>query len=110
MRTLSALLVLLLLLGSRQLTSSAAPLSADCCVKLETMQIPLSRVKSMKWTSSDCYRKAIVLETVRGKKLCMDPNVAWVKSHVTTLNQRRNKATATPSTTIPTKPSLSTGS
>ncbi|KAL7862712.1 hypothetical protein SRHO_G00116960 [Serrasalmus rhombeus] len=105
MRILSALLVLLLLC-SLQLTSSAAPLSADCCVKLETMKIPLNRVKSIKRTSSDCPLKASVVETIIGRQICVDPDVAWVSSHITALNQRHNNATARPSTTIPTMPSL----
>ncbi|KAL6480771.1 hypothetical protein MHYP_G00118040 [Metynnis hypsauchen] len=95
MRILSALLVLLLLC-SLQLTSSAAPLVHDCCPKLETRKIPLNLVKSMKWTGLDCPNEAIVFETVRGKKICVDPNAAWVSSHVTALNQRHSNATARP--------------
>ncbi|KAG9272028.1 C-C motif chemokine 13-like [Astyanax mexicanus] len=90
MRSGSALL-LVLLLGSLQLSSSAphGTSVADCCPKLTTVKtIPLRMVKSYTETRSDCAVKAIVFYTKKGKEFCVDPDAEWVKSHVAVLKKR----------------------
>ncbi|XP_072520294.1 uncharacterized protein [Salminus brasiliensis] len=81
MRTLClSALLMVLLLGSLQLTSSApAGHTPDCCPKLTTMRIPLSKVQSITRTSSACPLKAIVLKTKAGKEFCVDPDSELVK-------------------------------
>ncbi|XP_049340188.1 C-C motif chemokine 13-like [Astyanax mexicanus] len=86
MRSGSALL-LVLLLGSLQLSSSAVN-QPDCCFKLTTMRIPQKMVKSYTQTSSDCALKAIVITTVKGRKFCVDPAAKWVSSHLKSLKNR----------------------
>uniref|UniRef100_A0A3B4C3J2 Chemokine interleukin-8-like domain-containing protein n=1 Tax=Pygocentrus nattereri TaxID=42514 RepID=A0A3B4C3J2_PYGNA len=88
MRTLSALLVLLLIC-SLQLTSSA-PIATEqhsCCPYLTPMKIPLAQVVSYTWTSSDCHLKAIVFLTKKGKQICVDPDTVWVSSHVAAVDK-----------------------
>ncbi|KAG9272031.1 C-C motif chemokine 13-like [Astyanax mexicanus] len=100
MRSGSALL-LVLLLGSLQLSSSAPAGAgvADCCFKFTTVKkIPLRIVESYTETHSDCALKAIVLLTTKGKKFCVHPDTEWVKSHVAALDRRNNTTTAKPST------------
>ncbi|KAG9272032.1 C-C motif chemokine 13-like [Astyanax mexicanus] len=87
MRSGSALL-LVLLLGSLQLSSSAPAVNQpDCCFKLTTMRIPQKMVKSYTQTSSDCALKAIVITTVKGRKFCVDPAAKWVSGHVKSLKK-----------------------
>ncbi|XP_072520293.1 uncharacterized protein [Salminus brasiliensis] len=93
MRTLSALLVALLL-SSLQLTSSApapAVIIPDCCFKLTAMKIPLKKVKSYTKTSSDCYLKAVIFHTVHKKQICVDPTADWVQKHMKAMDQGINK-------------------
>ncbi|XP_049339959.1 C-C motif chemokine 13-like [Astyanax mexicanus] len=89
MRSGSALL-LVLLLGSLQLSSSAphGTSVADCCPKLTTVKkIPLKMVVSYTETRSDCALKAIVF-TTKLRNFCVDPDIEWVKSHVAVLKKR----------------------
>ncbi|XP_022539615.2 C-C motif chemokine 4 homolog [Astyanax mexicanus] len=101
MRSGSALL-LVLLLGSLQLSSSAPAGTgvADCCFKFTTVKkIPLRIVESYTETHSDCALKAIVfIMKTKGNKFCVHPDAEWVKSHVAALDRRNNTATAKPST------------
>ncbi|KAG9272030.1 C-C motif chemokine 22-like [Astyanax mexicanus] len=100
MRSGSALL-LVLLLGSLQLSSSAPYGTgvADCCFKFTTVKIPLKMVKSYTETPSHCAVKAIVILTKKGIHYCVDPESEFVKRQVAALDRRNNTTTAKPATT-----------
>ncbi|XP_072520295.1 C-C motif chemokine 13-like [Salminus brasiliensis] len=107
MRTLClCALLMVLLLGSLQLTSSAPAVHhADCCPKLTAVKkIPLRQVESYIRTSGNCTVKAIVFNTKAGKQFCVDPDVEWVKGHVAILDQRHNTTPLTTNPTIPSTP------
>ncbi|XP_030642740.1 monocyte chemotactic protein 1B-like [Chanos chanos] len=96
-------LSLLVLLCSLQLTSAVGiqgPNSSPCCSKFSTIRIPLKRVVSYTWTSSNCPKKAIVFETIGGNRICVDPEASWVSGHVATVDKR--KSAASPTNTAPT--------
>ncbi|XP_049340183.1 C-C motif chemokine 23-like isoform X2 [Astyanax mexicanus] len=90
MRSGSALL-LVLLLGSLQLSSSApaaAPVP-DCCFKFTKKRIPLRMVESYTETHSDCALKALVVLSKNGTRYCVHPDAhihTRVKRHVTALD------------------------
>uniref|UniRef100_A0A672RGA4 C-C motif chemokine n=1 Tax=Sinocyclocheilus grahami TaxID=75366 RepID=A0A672RGA4_SINGR len=68
---------------SVQMTSSA-PFSfhvENCCIAFTNVKIPLKLVVSYYHTSSNCPMQAIVFQTQKGKKHCVDPESTWVNSH-----------------------------
>uniref|UniRef100_A0A8C8GKI0 Chemokine interleukin-8-like domain-containing protein n=1 Tax=Oncorhynchus tshawytscha TaxID=74940 RepID=A0A8C8GKI0_ONCTS len=89
MKTLTALL-LLGLLCSLHVCVYVIKLetSTDCCIKFSA-RIPLQQVVSLRTTSSSCPRKALIFTTKKGKTFCVDPSEAWVQSHVTKIESRR---------------------
>ncbi|KAF7707724.1 hypothetical protein HF521_018942 [Silurus meridionalis] len=97
MRNLTALLFVLSLCSLHLVFSG--PVSFEyknhCCSKTSNTKIPLNNIVTYRRTSSSCPMKAIVFETIKGKQLCVDPSVSWVKSHMKAVD-RRNKATSTP--------------
>ncbi|XP_026873552.2 C-C motif chemokine 13-like [Electrophorus electricus] len=91
MRNLSALLFVLLLC-SLQLVSSGTQASKAalkiCCPALTQMKLPLKRIVSYNWTSSECSIKAVVFNMISGKTICVDPASDWVNDHVKAVDQR----------------------
>uniref|UniRef100_A0AAR2LVW2 Chemokine interleukin-8-like domain-containing protein n=1 Tax=Pygocentrus nattereri TaxID=42514 RepID=A0AAR2LVW2_PYGNA len=53
---------------------------AECCYGF--LRIPLKRIASYRWTSSNCPQKAIIFRTVIGKQWCANPEASWVKEHM----------------------------
>ncbi|XP_072519320.1 monocyte chemotactic protein 1B-like [Salminus brasiliensis] len=87
MRTLSALLVMLLL-ASLQLTcrgTESTSIPVGCCFNFVKMKIPLGRITSYWRTSSNCPIKAVIFKTVIGKEFCADPSASWVQEHMNKL-------------------------
>ncbi|KAL6480739.1 hypothetical protein MHYP_G00117720 [Metynnis hypsauchen] len=85
MRTLSALLMVLLLCSVQQVLCNGyqgANTPTVCCYGFQEVKIPLWRIASYRWTSSKCEKKAVVFRTVIGRELCVDPEVSWVKEHI----------------------------
>ncbi|XP_017580073.1 monocyte chemotactic protein 1B-like [Pygocentrus nattereri] len=84
MRTLSALLMVLLLCSVQQVYSGnqGANTPAECCYGFVRVEIPLKRIASYRWTSSNCPQKAIIFRTVIGKQWCANPEASWVKEHM----------------------------
>ncbi|XP_036423680.1 C-C motif chemokine 13-like [Colossoma macropomum] len=91
MRTLSALLMVLLLCSLQQVCSGIEGIDIeDCCTKLTKLRkIPLARIESHRWTSSDCPIRAVVFEMDTGKSFCVDHSLDWVKSHMKALDQKK---------------------
>ncbi|XP_036423685.1 monocyte chemotactic protein 1B-like isoform X3 [Colossoma macropomum] len=85
MRTLSALLMVLLLCSLQQVYCSGtqgANTPVECCYGFTYRKIPLWRITSYRWTRTDCSKKAVVFRTVIGKDWCVDPEVTWVKEYM----------------------------
>ncbi|KAL6480727.1 hypothetical protein MHYP_G00117600 [Metynnis hypsauchen] len=92
MRTLSALLMVLLLCSVQQVYcgTEAYVSSKDCCTKLTKLRtLPLARIESYSLTSSNCPIKAVLFQMVGGKSFCVDPSWDWVKSHMKELDQKK---------------------
>ncbi|KAL6480732.1 hypothetical protein MHYP_G00117650, partial [Metynnis hypsauchen] len=84
MRTLSTLLMVLLLCSVQQVYCGTGAVDIeDCCHKLTKLRkLPLARIESYSLTSSDCPIKAVVFQMVGGKSFCVDPSWNWVESHM----------------------------
>ncbi|XP_017580085.1 eotaxin-like [Pygocentrus nattereri] len=101
MRTLSALLMVLLLCSVQQVYSAiqSADTPPECCTKLTKLRIlPLVRTVSYRWTSSNCAIKAVVFQMVTGKDFCVDPSWDWVQSHMKNLPEKKPSTTSKPKT------------
>ncbi|XP_066504529.1 eotaxin-like [Hoplias malabaricus] len=74
--------VVVVLLCSLQLVSSdlgVSDLNKVCCYNFTKVVIPLKRIKSHSWTSSNCPTRALIFQTVNGRQFCVDHTAAWVK-------------------------------
>ncbi|XP_026058722.1 C-C motif chemokine 22-like [Carassius auratus] len=90
MRSLKCLLFVIFC--SLQMTSSAnlanEVANSECCGEFSNVKVPVKLVTSYYWTSSICPIRAIVLQTIAGRKFCIDPETPWVKSHIETVDKR----------------------
>ncbi|XP_062402441.1 C-C motif chemokine 22-like [Sardina pilchardus] len=93
MRTLAALLALVLVIS---VSAQYSPTTHDCCDKFSPQPIPIAMVVSSFKTSSSCYLRALVIETKKGRKLCVDPEVPWVKRLLRMLNHKQARTTVMP--------------
>lgn len=78
------LLAALILLAMALQTTEAGPYGANvedsvCCRDYIRYPLPWRVVKYYYWTSNSCRRPGIVLLTGRGRKICADPQIPWVK-------------------------------
>ncbi|KAL7885322.1 hypothetical protein AOLI_G00056170 [Acnodon oligacanthus] len=80
MRTLSALLTVLLLCSVQQVCSGSQPV--ECCYGFQKVKIPFRRIASYRWTSTNCSKKAVIFRTVIGREFCAEPEASWVKEHM----------------------------
>ncbi|XP_036424042.1 regakine-1-like isoform X2 [Colossoma macropomum] len=97
MRTLSALLMVLLLCSLQQVYCGTEALGSmnDCCQKLTVLRkLPLARIKSYNQTSSSCAIKAVVFQMDTGKIFCVDPSLSWIETHKKAVDHRKTAQTA----------------
>ncbi|XP_056307287.1 uncharacterized protein LOC130219042, partial [Danio aesculapii] len=64
-----------------------------CCEGFTDIKIPVKRIVSYHWTSSNCPLKAIVFKTTAGRDICVNPDNTLVRSHVAKLDKRTPSAT-----------------
>ncbi|XP_022519745.1 monocyte chemotactic protein 1B [Astyanax mexicanus] len=79
--------VLLLLLSVWVSLEEASPLK--CCTNYSPKPFPLNRLKhfSVQDATGVCRLSAVIFTTLKNKKICADPEAAWVKdavSHIKT--------------------------
>ncbi|XP_053342054.1 C-C motif chemokine 20 [Clarias gariepinus] len=55
-----------------------------CCTSFSLKPLPLNRLKqfSVQDATTVCRLHAVILTTVKGKKICADPDLTWVKQAV----------------------------
>ncbi|XP_056308382.1 monocyte chemotactic protein 1B-like [Danio aesculapii] len=95
MRMSLLLLPLLFCFLQPTLSTPHALSTSSCCFKFFNAAIPLDRIVSFSWTNSSCPKRAIVFQTIAGRKICVDPKSSWVSSsHVDKENIRTTTATA----------------
>ncbi|XP_069730282.1 C-C motif chemokine 13 [Phaenicophaeus curvirostris] len=74
---LLTLLLAALWIGSQGL-SFRSPYSKCCYKKMFIRQkIPAFLIRSYQKTPSHCSRKAVLVELLKGKKFCVDPEESW---------------------------------
>ncbi|XP_051545787.1 monocyte chemotactic protein 1B-like [Myxocyprinus asiaticus] len=97
-------LIFLVLFCSMQLASSSTlanqAAQSTCCSEFTNLTIPLRCVVSYKRTSSYCPKEGIVFLTIAGKKICADPQTAWVSNHIAKVDKRTTSTGKSSSTTV----------
>ncbi|XP_036424046.1 monocyte chemotactic protein 1B-like isoform X1 [Colossoma macropomum] len=89
MRTLSALLMVLLLCSLQQVcsgTERGTNIPQKCCSRFIKVRIPLRFIISFSKNNSNCPKEAVIFYTVAGKEWCADPKASWVKDSIMKLN------------------------
>nr|XP_055048866.1 monocyte chemotactic protein 1B-like [Misgurnus anguillicaudatus] len=102
-------LMSLLLLGlfcSFQVTSNTpfalvANQFSCCSQNVSNTPIPVKKIRSFSWTSSNCPVQHVVFQTVKGREICADPKAHWVHPHIAKLIKKARKSRAkTPRTPV----------
>ncbi|NXL50369.1 CCL3 protein, partial [Podilymbus podiceps] len=62
---------------------------SECCFKYRNSPIRLTNLVDFYKTPEECFYKAIVFETKKGIKICVNPKVAWVKQAVEMLQVKK---------------------
>ncbi|KAI2646287.1 C-C motif chemokine 2 [Labeo rohita] len=120
MRSLLSVLFLMIFC-SVQMTSATGLAHAafsKCCREFSNVQIPVKRVASYSWTSSNCPRRAILLmqlkqhkqsavcslmfKTNAGREFCVDPETTWVNHHIDKVDKKKTKIETTTASTAQT--------
>ncbi|NXP54974.1 CCL5 protein, partial [Heliornis fulica] len=85
---LSAVCLSIILVAALFSQASPAPIGADttvCCFSYTSQKLPQKHVKDYFYTSSKCSQPAVVFITRKGRQVCANPNISWVKDYVNTL-------------------------
>ncbi|NXW92276.1 CCL4 protein, partial [Alopecoenas beccarii] len=53
-----------------------------CCFSYASRRIPRNLIDSIENTSSSCSMPAVILVTKKGRHICADPQVPWVKDYL----------------------------
>ncbi|XP_032056977.1 C-C motif chemokine 5-like [Aythya fuligula] len=53
-----------------------------CCFSYQQRPVPRRHITSYYISSSSCNLRAVILVTKNGRKICADPQAAWVKAHL----------------------------
>ncbi|XP_048829353.1 C-C motif chemokine 2-like [Brienomyrus brachyistius] len=90
MKTLSAVLFLVLLCSVQLVYSNTPGRPFPCCMDYYDKRIPLSQIVSVSEISSSCPKRALVFVIKRNRSFCVNPEEAWVRNHVSNLDNSKN--------------------
>ncbi|XP_067258284.1 C-C motif chemokine 36.1 [Chanodichthys erythropterus] len=60
----------------------------ECCFKYYARKIPIAKIISYMETSMDCSKRGVILVTQKGLRICVNPELSWVKSTIKTIDER----------------------
>uniref|UniRef100_A0A8C5FV54 Chemokine interleukin-8-like domain-containing protein n=1 Tax=Gadus morhua TaxID=8049 RepID=A0A8C5FV54_GADMO len=60
----------------------------SCCFRYYERQVKFTKIRSYDLTDGRCSKPAVILQTIRNVRICVDPEAAWVKSAMTRLDER----------------------
>ncbi|CAL8377424.1 unnamed protein product [Gadus morhua 'NCC'] len=86
-------LLLLCVFGSTLVSFTVADsgIGADsCCFRYYERQVQFTKIRSYELTNERCSQPAVILQTTRNVRICVDPEAAWVQSAMTRLDQRNS--------------------
>ncbi|XP_059933335.1 eotaxin-like [Gadus macrocephalus] len=85
-----ALALLLCVFGSTlvSLTMANSGNGTDgCCFNYYERKVQFTKIRSYELTDGRCSKPAVILQTKRNVRICVDPEAAWVQSVMTRLDQ-----------------------
>ncbi|XP_052418275.1 C-C motif chemokine 8-like [Carassius gibelio] len=66
----------------------SANLPDECCFTYYDRKIPIARTESYIVTRVECTKPGVIIITKRGSRLCVDPQLNWVKSAMQAVDDR----------------------
>uniref|UniRef100_A0A8C1GLG7 C-C motif chemokine n=1 Tax=Cyprinus carpio TaxID=7962 RepID=A0A8C1GLG7_CYPCA len=63
-------------------------LSSECCFNYYGRKIPIAKIDSYMKTRVDCNKTGVVFVTMKGYRICVDPELNWVKRVMRALDDR----------------------
>ncbi|NXA41640.1 CCL5 protein, partial [Eudromia elegans] len=69
--------------------SAALSTPTECCLRHARRPVRLANLRSFYETPRDCSLAATVFVTLRGDKICADPEKRWVKKAKHALGRRK---------------------
>ncbi|XP_048040788.1 C-C motif chemokine 36.1 [Megalobrama amblycephala] len=65
-----------------------ANMPGECCFKHYARKIPIGKITSYIETRMDCSKPGIILVTQKSLRICVDPELSWVKSTIKMIDDR----------------------
>uniref|UniRef100_A0A8C1BW58 C-C motif chemokine n=1 Tax=Cyprinus carpio TaxID=7962 RepID=A0A8C1BW58_CYPCA len=65
-----------------------ANLPSECCFNYDGRKIPIAKIISYVKTRMDCTKPGVIFVTMKGSRLCVDPELNWVKRVMRVLDDR----------------------
>ncbi|XP_056307077.1 C-C motif chemokine 32b.3 [Danio aesculapii] len=70
--------------------NAATSLRLNCCLSTSKINIPMKKVVDYTVQKAGiCPIDAIILSTVKGKRICCDPNTEWIKKAMRKVDQKK---------------------
>ncbi|KAK9955808.1 hypothetical protein ABG768_015659 [Culter alburnus] len=60
----------------------------ECCFKYYARKIPIAKIASYTETGTDCSKPGVILVTQKGLRICVNPELSWVKSTIKMIDDR----------------------
>ncbi|XP_039597645.1 C-C motif chemokine 20-like [Polypterus senegalus] len=63
----------------------------ECCISYSSKHLPCKLIKTyaIQLSIDACHIDAIIFHTVRGRKICANPNEIWVKERMLCVDNRK---------------------
>ncbi|XP_068963898.1 C-C motif chemokine 22 isoform X2 [Petaurus breviceps papuanus] len=89
-----ATLLVALILGTSLPFTQAGPYGVNmegsvCCKDFVWFPLPVKALIDFFYTSNTCQKRGVVLRTRKQRKICADPQKAWVKYALMTLKSKK---------------------
>ncbi|CAL8376801.1 unnamed protein product [Boreogadus saida] len=84
-------LLLLCIFGSTLVSLTVANYGIgpdSCCFHYYERKVAFTKIRSYELTDGHCPNPAVILRTIGGVRVCVNPEAAWVKSVMTRLDGR----------------------
>ncbi|NP_001373525.1 C-C motif chemokine 32b.3 precursor [Danio rerio] len=70
--------------------NAATSVRLNCCLRTSKSSIPIKRVVDYRVQQPGiCPIEAVILVTVKGKRICCDPNTEWIKKTMRKVDQKK---------------------
>ncbi|XP_048022688.1 C-C motif chemokine 3-like [Megalobrama amblycephala] len=60
----------------------------NCCFNYYARKIPIAKIASYTETRMDCSKPGVILVTQKNLRICVNPELSWVKSAIKMIDDR----------------------